>query len=430
MIDLPDDMAEAFWLADTRTDGELGAYPRLALRSSSPRWSRDIRAAVRKDATVAVIPSVARPTGGAWYEGSDLRALAEAAGIDRGLFLRAERRRASRADAWDVSRRSARHGNIARHPAAGASRSWQPRAVIAAVAALRRSWHRQRSRSTIMGICARRASTGSARRWRNRGEETNLDFKHKVVAITGAAGGIGQALCAHFGSLGASIAALDKNDAVKTLPDKLAADNIRASRRRRRHRRSGTGARRFSPSSPPRSGRSTSSSTTPASPSIRTLELTSPASWRGDIEGNLNGAYYCAHAVLPAMKERRAGAILNVGSVNGLYALGDPAYSAAKAGMITLTKSLAMEYGRYGIRANIVLPGTVRTPLWDERASRNPKVLEELVRWYPLGRIVEPLDVAQGRGFPLPPTRPRRSPAPRCRSIAGSPPAISSWRAN
>ena len=101
------------------------------------------------------------------------------------------------------------------------------------------------------------------------------------------------------------------------------------------------------------------------------------------------------------MKERRAGAILNIGSVNGLYALGDPAYSAAKAGMINFTKALALEYGRFGIRANIVLPGTVRTPLWEERASRNPKVLEELVRWYPLGPYRRTAGRREGRGFPL-----------------------------
>ena len=55
-----------------------------------------------------------------------------------------------------------------------------------------------------------------------------------------------------------------------------------------------------------------------------------------------------------------------------------------------MTRSLAQEYGRYGIRANIVLPGTVRTPIWDERKAKDPNVLETLERWYPLGRIVEP----------------------------------------
>ena len=91
-----------------------------------------------------------------------------------------------------------------------------------------------------------------------------------------------------------------------------------------------------------------------------------------DVNANLNGAYNCAYAVLPGMKARRAGVIVNIGSVNGLAALGDAAYSAGKAGMISLTKSLALEFGRYDIRANIVCPGTVRTPLWDDRARAQP----------------------------------------------------------
>ena len=123
------------------------------------------------------------------------------------------------------------------------------------------------------------------------------------------------------------------------------------------------------------------------------------AGWDEDMAANLSGAYACAHAVLPQMVARKSGNIVNVGSVNGLGALGDPAYSAAKAGMISLTRSIAQEYGRYGIRANIVLPGTVRTPIWRERLARDPNVLKVLERWYPLGRIVEPEEVARVIAF-------------------------------
>ena len=50
-------------------------------------------------------------------------------------------------------------------------------------------------------------------------------------------------------------------------------------------------------------------------------------------------------------------------------------------------------------RANAVIPGTVRTPLWERRAAREPEVLAKLIRWYPLGRIVEPMDVARATAF-------------------------------
>ena len=109
-FDLPDDMADAFWLADTRSDGELGKF--LTWRMSVvTSLVADIRAAVRKDATVAIIPSVARPTGGAWYEGSDLAALAETAGIIEACFYEPSPERI-RADAWDLKRRLAGQGHI------------------------------------------------------------------------------------------------------------------------------------------------------------------------------------------------------------------------------------------------------------------------------------------------------------------------------
>ena len=102
-IDFPADMAEAFWLADTRLDGELKAFLdwRCAVVTS---LVAEIRAAVRKDASVAVIPSVARPTGGAWYEGSDLAALAQAAGTIEACFYEPGAARI-RADLFDVRRR-------------------------------------------------------------------------------------------------------------------------------------------------------------------------------------------------------------------------------------------------------------------------------------------------------------------------------------
>ena len=110
---------------------------------------------------------------------------------------------------------------------------------------------------------------------------------------------------------------------------------------------------------------------------------------------------FCAQAAAVSMVERGVrGRIVNVSSSSGIA--GAPtiaAYGAAKAGVIHLTKSLALEYGRFNIRSNIVLPGTVRTPLWQRRAAKDPTVLETLRKWYPLGRIVDPEDVAQAVAF-------------------------------
>lgn len=215
-------------------------------------------------------------------------------------------------------------------------------------------------------------------------------FSGKTIAITGAAGGIGQSLCKFFSEEGATIAALDRNDSVHTLVERgiahnaAVADIADAQAVQQAFATFGdvhvlinnAGVSRYP-----------------------TLAVTDPAGWQADIAANLNGAFACAHAVLPQMMARRGGNIVNVGSVNGVSALGDPAYSAAKAGMISMTRSLAQEYGRYNIRTNIVLPGTVRTPIWDERKAKDPNVLKTLERWYPLGRIVEPDEVARVIAF-------------------------------
>lgn len=106
----PDDMAEAFWLADIRGDGDLRAF--LDWRTSVvTALVREIRSAVRPDATIAVIPSVARPTGGAWYEGSDLSALSEAAGIIEACLYEPTAERI-KADLFDIRRRVGAKGRL------------------------------------------------------------------------------------------------------------------------------------------------------------------------------------------------------------------------------------------------------------------------------------------------------------------------------
>jgi NAD(P)-dependent dehydrogenase (short-subunit alcohol dehydrogenase family) len=220
----------------------------------------------------------------------------------------------------------------------------------------------------------------------------------KTVAITGADGGIGQALCRYFGAEGAKIAAIDRRTSVEGFAERLRSEGFTAEFAVLDIGDAEAVARSFAALAGKLGGIDVLINNAGFS-NHPTFAKTDPAGWRDDVNGNLNGAYNCAHAVLPDMINKRRGAIVNVGSVNGLAALGDPAYSAAKAGMISMTRSLALEYGRFGIRVNIVLPGTVRTPLWNERAAKDPNVLSTLARWYPLARIVEPIDVARAIGF-------------------------------
>jgi NAD(P)-dependent dehydrogenase (short-subunit alcohol dehydrogenase family) len=215
-------------------------------------------------------------------------------------------------------------------------------------------------------------------------------FKERVVVVTGAAGGVGRALCRLFTGYGARVIALDRSAAVSTLPaEGLAAVGLVLDI---------TDAAAVA-ATVAGIGRIDVLVNNAGGSTHTTLRATDPAGWDFELARNLNGAFAVTHAALPSMVAAGGGAIVNVGSVNALSALGDAAYSAAKAGLIALTKAVAQEYGRHGIRCNIVLPGTIRTPIWDERRARDPAVLETLERWYPLGRIVEPEEVAQVVAF-------------------------------
>ena len=123
------------------------------------------------------------------------------------------------------------------------------------------------------------------------------------------------------------------------------------------------------------------------------------ATWDWNLAVVLKGAYLCSRAVLPRMIERRSGAIVNISSVNGIAGLGEEAYSAAKAGMNVLTKNMAVKYGRFGIRVNAICPGTIRTPIWGPRLEKDPLIFEKLAKWYPLGRVGEPEDIANAALF-------------------------------
>jgi meso-butanediol dehydrogenase/(S,S)-butanediol dehydrogenase/diacetyl reductase len=120
---------------------------------------------------------------------------------------------------------------------------------------------------------------------------------------------------------------------------------------------------------------------------------TSEETWDQDVDITLKGPFLCSQAVLADMTKKRSGVILNIASVNALAYYGNEAYSAAKAGILSLTRSLAVRYGPFGIRANAIAPGTLRTPAWEERSQKDPAVFDRVAKWYPLGRIGEPEDV-------------------------------------
>ncbi|MFH9423714.1 SDR family NAD(P)-dependent oxidoreductase [Streptomyces sp. NPDC017529] len=132
------------------------------------------------------------------------------------------------------------------------------------------------------------------------------------------------------------------------------------------------------------------------SPDPPLFEDQTDENWHGDLDVTLGGAFRCARAALPHLAAAGGrGAIVSVGSVNGEQDFGNHAYSAAKAGLASLTRTLAGEAAARGVRVNLVAPGTVDTPNWAGR----PDALERAVTAYPLGRVGRPEDVAAAVAF-------------------------------
>ncbi|MDG9689082.1 SDR family NAD(P)-dependent oxidoreductase [Streptomyces sp. DH17] len=117
--------------------------------------------------------------------------------------------------------------------------------------------------------------------------------------------------------------------------------------------------------------------------------------WARDLDVTLTGAYRCCRAALPHLAASGRGAIVSVGSVNGLQDFGNHAYSAAKAGLASLTRTLAGHAAPRGVRVNLVTPGTVRTTAWEGRDED----LAAVQGLYPLGRVGEPEDIAAAVAF-------------------------------
>lgn len=116
--------------------------------------------------------------------------------------------------------------------------------------------------------------------------------------------------------------------------------------------------------------------------------------WASEMAINLNGAYALVDPITDAMARRGSGNVVFISSVNAVQHFGNPGYSAAKAGLIAYAKAIAVERGGEGVRANVVAPGSVRTPAWDHRLAANPNLLDDVLPHYPLGRMVSPEEVA------------------------------------
>ena len=113
--------------------------------------------------------------------------------------------------------------------------------------------------------------------------------------------------------------------------------------------------------------------------------------WDAVLSVNLKGTFLCAQAALPGMRERAWGRVVNTSSIGALGNIGQANYAASKAGVIGLTKTLALEYAKYGVTVNAIAPGPVMTAML---AGVPEAIRERIIAQVPVGRIASPDEIA------------------------------------
>lgn len=114
--------------------------------------------------------------------------------------------------------------------------------------------------------------------------------------------------------------------------------------------------------------------------------------WDVIIAVHLSGTFYCTREAIKRMKTRKQGAIINLGSAAGLGGLpGAASYTAAKGGVIALTKGVSKEVAPLGIRVNCIAPGWIETPILDSLPAAMRPAMPQMT---PLGRIGQPEEIA------------------------------------
>lgn len=212
----------------------------------------------------------------------------------------------------------------------------------------------------------------------------------ECIIVTGAASGIGAATARRMTDEGARVAVLDRDgERARALADELRAPAIEVDVADT----AAVGAA-FGQAAE-QMGRLTAVFNNAGIGNLKPLHTYTEAEWDTLVDVNLKGTWNGIRAAVPLLREHGGGSIVNMASVSGVYPTrGEGPYAAAKAGVIALTRSAALEYGPDGIRVNCLAPGFIRTDL-TEFAFSNPAWVEPLERRTPLRRAGTAEDVAK-----------------------------------
>lgn len=226
-----------------------------------------------------------------------------------------------------------------------------------------------------------------------------MRFDGKVVLVTGGALGIGQAACEILAERGAAVSILDWDEAAG---EKLAASIGDNAMFHKVNVADFTAVQTAADATAAAFGRIDSLVVSAGIQRYGTAVSTDDAQWDEVMGVNLKGAWNAARACIPHI-QKQGGSIVNVASVQSLASQQNVlAYTASKHGLIGLTRSMAMDFAKEGIRANAVCPGTVDTPMLKWAASLDPdpqSVYDACNAMHPLGRIAQPREIGEVVAF-------------------------------
>jgi NAD(P)-dependent dehydrogenase (short-subunit alcohol dehydrogenase family) len=223
-----------------------------------------------------------------------------------------------------------------------------------------------------------------------------MDLKGKVGVVTGAASGIGEAIVRLFVEAGARVVAVDSDPRLPEVHASLSADVLRCV--------VGDVAREETAAAYTRAaldafGRVDVMVNNAGISCVKPIADHTPEEWDRVMNVNVKSLYWSARALVPVMKRQGGGLFLNTGSISSVAGLGaQGAYGPSKGAVIQVTRQMAIEYARDGIRVNAVCPGTVDTPLLRKAAadSGDPAgFLAGLEAAHPIGRIASPDEIAR-----------------------------------